>query len=159
MVQNVRIFGDSQLIIKWHLGLFKKIGKRSIYQTVHGAKELIKASRLRASFRNIPRHLNAAADDMARRARELPNALGSIVLDPAYRPNLPPVDLDLVYQQQQEAQGALPLPFQAAVNAPTILEAAGRPCKVCSGLQNEETMILCECCKDAFHPDCLSEIE
>ena len=31
IIPTVRIFGDSQLIIKWLLGLFKKIGKRSIY--------------------------------------------------------------------------------------------------------------------------------
>ena len=29
---TVRVFGDSQLVIKWHLGIFKKITKPSIYQ-------------------------------------------------------------------------------------------------------------------------------
>ena len=27
----IRVFGDSQLVIKWHLGLFKKAGKPSLY--------------------------------------------------------------------------------------------------------------------------------
>ena len=66
---SMHIFGDSQLIIKWHLGLFKKIGKRTIYQSIQGAKNLIKQHRIVASFRNIPRGLNDAADDMARKAR------------------------------------------------------------------------------------------
>lgn len=34
----IRVFGDSQLVIKWHLGVFRRISKASIYQEIMGAK-------------------------------------------------------------------------------------------------------------------------
>jgi ribonuclease HI len=80
--EHVRIFGDSQLVIKWHLGLFKKTSKPSLYQTVEGAKSIIRQRRWKPTFRNIPRTLNGAADDMCRRALLLPRP-GRVTLLPA----------------------------------------------------------------------------
>ena len=103
------------------------MGKRSIYQTVQGTKQAIRDGRMKASFRNIPCHLNAAPDDMCRRARELQDN-SQITLRPGDVPNLPPVDLEAVSCQQQAAQGSLPLP-QARITVtgpPIVLEAVHR---------------------------------
>lgn len=60
----IRIFEDIQLAIKWHLGLFKKAGKPSLYATVEGFKNIIKAHRWILTFQSIPCNLNSAMDDM-----------------------------------------------------------------------------------------------
>ena len=39
---------------------------------------------------------------------------------------------------------------------PIILEHAGQPCKVCGGLHDEVSMMLCDRCEGCFHPECLS---
>lgn len=62
----LRLLGDSQLIIRFMLGIFKKIRKASIYTPVTHAKELLR--RVDVAFRHVPRHLNTVADDMCRRA-------------------------------------------------------------------------------------------
>ena len=62
---NIRVLGDSSLIIKWMLGLHKKVTKPSLYQSIMGAKQLIRRRGWQVSFRNVPRAYNAAADDMA----------------------------------------------------------------------------------------------
>lgn len=86
------------MVIKWHLGIFKKITKPSIYQEITGAKALIKERRWIMTFRNIPREFNSAADDMARRARVL-SSPGSIRVTPASLnvTEYPKVDLEAIY--------------------------------------------------------------
>jgi ribonuclease HI len=153
----LRIFGDSQLVIKWHLGLFKKVGKASLYQQVHGAKDLIKRHRWTAAFRNVPRHLNAAADDMATQARSLEGP-GRITVLPHQVQGLPQVDLEAVYEQQRLWGPASHTPKVAAA-APIMMEAAGRPCKVCGGLHGEGDMLLCDRCNCPFHQECLTPVE
>ena len=69
----MRIFGDSSLIVKWMLGLHKKVTKPSLYKNIMGAKQMIRRKGWKVTFQNIPRAYNSIADDMARRARDLPS--------------------------------------------------------------------------------------
>jgi ribonuclease HI len=63
----VRIWGDSQLLIKHLLGTFKKPSKVRIYEAVQAAREMKKRVK-RVSYRHTKRDLNKVPDDMARRA-------------------------------------------------------------------------------------------
>ena len=39
----------------------------------------------------------------------------------------------------------------------TFLEAAGKPCGVCYGLEGKADMVLCDRCGDCYHEECLNE--
>lgn len=63
----VRIWGDSQLIIRHLLGIYKKPSKIRVYDAVQKVKTL-KRKWKHTSYRHLERELNKVADDMARRA-------------------------------------------------------------------------------------------
>ena len=65
----VRVWGDSQLLIKHLLRQFKKPSKVRIYEAINRARELKRKWR-DVAFRHTPRGFNVVADDMGRRARE-----------------------------------------------------------------------------------------
>lgn len=71
----IRVLGDSQLVIRMLLGVYKKIRKPSLYVCVEGIKGLVREKRWNVAFRAVPRQMNAQADDMCRRAE----AAGSTV--------------------------------------------------------------------------------
>jgi ribonuclease HI len=92
----IRVLGDSQMIIRLLLGIFKKARKPSLYLCVEGVRALAKQRKWRIAFRYVPRQLNSVADDMCRRAE----AAGAVVeyLDGALPPDAPRVDLEELYQ-------------------------------------------------------------
>jgi ribonuclease HI len=63
----VRIWGDSQLIIRHLLGIYKKPSKIRVYDAIQKVKAL-KRKWKHTSYRHLARDLNKVADDMARRA-------------------------------------------------------------------------------------------
>ncbi len=65
----VRLWGDSQLVVKHLLGIFKKPGKVRVYDAIVRAKELKREWR-KLAVRHTLRDLNQVPDDMARRALE-----------------------------------------------------------------------------------------
>lgn len=133
---NIRVFGDSQLVIKWLLGLFKKANKASLYRCVEEIKQMIRKQAWPCTFRNIPRVLNSAADDMCRRARELPETDRIVFTDDSEElQSCPTVDLDAIYTQQEAALGGQ----RASFISPEVLgddqmAAAGKPCHHCKSL-------------------------
>ena len=66
----VRVFGDSQLIIRFAMRIYKKPGRHSTYWALEEIKRLETAIGKPVAYRNIPRAYNQVADDMARRALE-----------------------------------------------------------------------------------------
>jgi hypothetical protein len=60
------VFGDSQLIINFMVGVFKKPRKNTLYTAVERTKELARQWPHPVAFRHIPRDLNTVADDMVR---------------------------------------------------------------------------------------------
>ena len=66
----IRVFGDSQLIINFMLGVFKRPRKNSLYTAIEATKELARRWPHPVAYRHIPRDLNAVPDDMVRRARD-----------------------------------------------------------------------------------------
>ena len=64
----IRVLGDSQMIIRLLLGIYKKARKPSIYLCIEGVKALARRRRWTIAFRYVPRQLNAVPDDMCRRA-------------------------------------------------------------------------------------------
>ena len=80
------------------MGLFKKANKASLYHCVEEIKTMMKKNGWACTFRNIPRVLNTAADDMCRRAREL-QAIGRITFPAGSElpQGAPVVDLEAIY--------------------------------------------------------------
>ena len=66
---SVRIIGDSQLIIRFMLGVYKP-RKASIYAKVAQIKELAKQFNLRPAYRHVLRALNTVPDSLCRMALE-----------------------------------------------------------------------------------------
>ena len=64
----IRVLGDSQLIIRMLLGVYKKVRKPSLYINVEGIKGLVRSRRWKVAFCAVPRQMNAQADDMCRQA-------------------------------------------------------------------------------------------
>ena len=66
----VRVFGDSQLIIRFATWIYKKPGRHTTYWALEDIKRLETTIRKPVAYRNVPRAINKVADDMARRALE-----------------------------------------------------------------------------------------
>ena len=64
----IRVLGDSQLIIRMLLGVYKKVRKASLYLTIVAIQELVRSRKWVLAYRAVPRALNEQADDMCRRA-------------------------------------------------------------------------------------------
>ena len=137
MEGDIRVFGDSQIVIKWCLNLFKRINKASIYNLIMGSKQLVRRKQWRVSYRNVPRALNAAADSCCRLARDLATP-GIVELQPNAVPaDAPVIDLGAVYHEL----GA-PVYPEAGQHYPSqlttiLLDKAGVPCNVCGDLHAE----------------------
>ena len=63
----IRVWVDSQLIVKHLLGIYKKPSKARIYEAIEVAKTIKRQVKF-VSYRHTRRELNAVPDDMARRA-------------------------------------------------------------------------------------------
>jgi len=90
----IRVLGDSQLLIRFLLGIFKKPRKPSLYQAVKEVKELVYRGRLRVSYRHVPRDLNTQADAMCRLAEVRET---SVRLDASQLADQPILDLGQLY--------------------------------------------------------------
>ena len=51
----IRVLGDSQMIIRLLLGIFKKARKPSLYLCVEGVRALARQRKWRIAFRYVPR--------------------------------------------------------------------------------------------------------
>jgi hypothetical protein len=59
------------MIIKMLLNMYKKVRKASIFNLITATKQLVRKRGWIVTYRNVPRALNVAADDMCRRALSL----------------------------------------------------------------------------------------
>jgi len=92
----VRVLGDSQLVIRHLLRLYKRSAKASLYLTLEGTKALVRRRGWKVAYRYVPRELNGPADDMCRRARE---AKTSVQMDMGVLPEgAPPLDVRALYE-------------------------------------------------------------
>ena len=66
----IRVLGDSQLILRMLLGVYKKARKPSLYIAIESVRALCRERGWRVAFRAVPRQMNAVADDMCRRAEK-----------------------------------------------------------------------------------------
>ena len=101
--------------------------------------------RWKNTFRNIPRELNSAADDMCRRA-EASLTRVELAAGEVQRLGAPEVSLTAIYEQQ-EASTVPTRPSVATLllqASSTFLEAAGKPCGVCHWLEGESDMVMCD---------------
>jgi len=64
------VLGDSLLVIRHLLRLYKASSKPSLYLRLEGCKALVRKRRWAIAYRYVPRELNTVADDMATRARD-----------------------------------------------------------------------------------------
>ena len=60
----IRVFGDSQLIIRFLTRQYKNITRHTMYWALHEIWELEKHLKGPIAYRNIPRELNMVADNM-----------------------------------------------------------------------------------------------
>lgn len=51
----MRVLGDSQLIIRMLLGVYKKVRKPSLYVKVEGIRALVRERRWKVAYRAVPR--------------------------------------------------------------------------------------------------------
>lgn len=93
----VRVFGDSQLLIRFMTRLYKRPSRQSIYWALEETRKSERALRKPVAYRHVTRIANQVADDMARRALEV---RGDVVF---WGGNLPtdalPNQVDEVYMQ------------------------------------------------------------
>ena len=64
----VRIFGDSQLLIRFMLRIYKKPQQHTIYWVVKDVKQAERSLGVPVVYRHVTREANCVADDMARQA-------------------------------------------------------------------------------------------
>ena len=64
----VRVFGDSQLLIRFMTRIFKKPSRHTIYWAIEEARRTERQLAGPVAYRHTPREHNQVADDMARRA-------------------------------------------------------------------------------------------
>ena len=75
MSAPIWLLGDSQLIIRMLLGVYKKVRKPSLYINIEGIRGIVRERWWKVAFRAVPRQLNALADNMCRGAE----AMGRLV--------------------------------------------------------------------------------
>ena len=94
----VRMFGDSQLLIRFMTRIYKKPQRHSIYWAVEDVKRMERELGRPVAYRHVTREANQVADDMACRALEgradVTYWFGSVPSD------APPNQLQDVYEQQ-----------------------------------------------------------
>ena len=66
----IRVFGDSQLMIRFATGLYKKPHRQTIYWAIEDVKKMGRILNQPIAFRHVTRDANTVPDDMARRALE-----------------------------------------------------------------------------------------
>ena len=94
----VRIFGDSQLLIRFMLRIYKKPQRHTIYWAVEDVKQAERTLGGPVAYRHVTREANCVADDMARRALV---AKGDVTYRQGDVPaDAPPNQVDEVYAQQ-----------------------------------------------------------
>ena len=64
----VRVFGDSQLLIRFMLRIYKRPQRHSIYWAIEDVKRTERDLGGPVAYRHVSREANVVADDMARRA-------------------------------------------------------------------------------------------
>ena len=67
----IRVFGDSQLIIRFLTRQYKNPTKYTMYWALNEIWELEKHLKGPIAYQNIPRKLNTVADDMCHRALDI----------------------------------------------------------------------------------------
>ncbi len=66
----IRVIGDSHLIIRFLLGIYKKTSKAEIYEALRKGREALRECDVPVSYRHVPRRWNGVADHMCRVALE-----------------------------------------------------------------------------------------
>ena len=66
----VRVFGDSQLMIRFMTRLYKRPSRHTIYWALEDTRRAEGWIRTPVAYRHVTREANTVADDMARRALE-----------------------------------------------------------------------------------------
>ena len=117
-----RVFGDSQLMIRFLTGIFKKPGKASIYEALQEARR--RARELpHIAYRHVKRAANMVADDMARRALD---AGADVTYWAGELPDgCPANQVEDVYEQQHDV--AKQLPATATWDPPAISSCTCSP--------------------------------
>jgi riboflavin biosynthesis pyrimidine reductase len=64
----VRVLGDSQLIMRFMLRIYRQPRKPFLYQKVEEVRQLVKRLGLKVAYRHVPRRLNSVPDAMCRLA-------------------------------------------------------------------------------------------
>ena len=94
---NVRVLGDSQLVVRHLLRLYKCSAKPTLYLPIEGTKSLVRKRGWKVAFRYVPRVINGPADDMCRRALA---AQQDVLFEEGQVPeDAPPLELDALYEQ------------------------------------------------------------
>ena len=95
----VRVFGDSQLMIRFITKLYKRPTRHTIYWALEEIRRAEGFIRQPVAYRHVTREANAVADDMARRALE---EKGDVVYwNGKVPPDAPDNQLTAVYAQQE----------------------------------------------------------
>jgi ribonuclease HI len=100
LTSNVRVFGDSQLVIKAMLGVYKKVRKASLYTCIQAVKTLVSKRGWTVTYRNLPREYNVVADAMCREALALTDSQRVEYWSPGVSGDAPHTDLAAIYSLQ-----------------------------------------------------------
>ncbi len=93
----VRVFGDSQLLIRFATRVYRRPHRQTIYWALEDVKKAEASIRQPIAYRHVTRDANTVADDMARRALE--EKCDVIYWNGATPESAPPNQLPEVYRQ------------------------------------------------------------
>ena len=93
----VRVFGDSQLIIRFATRVYKKPQRQTIYWALEDIRRCEVRKKQRVSYRHVTREANTVSDDMAQRALE--EKTNIIFWQGALPTNAPPNQISKLYSQ------------------------------------------------------------
>lgn len=94
-----RVFGDSQLMIRFATRLYKRPQRQTIYWALEDVRRAESSSPQPVAYRHVTREANKVADDMARRALEEKH---DVIFWYGQAPSdAPPNQVREVYEQQE----------------------------------------------------------
>jgi PHD-finger len=150
----VRVLGDSQLIMRFMLRIYRQPRKPFLYQVVQDVRKLVRQQSMKVAFRHVPRRLNSIPDAMCREAfaaKANVHHFGGQLPD-----GLEPLDLPRLYEAiEADATQCTIRPREInSVCAAWDEHLRGKPCAECATLRGEADMVVCDRCEDCYHTGC-----
>ena len=150
----IRVLGDSQLIMRFMLRIYRQPRKPFLYEVVQDVRKLIKNNNLRVAFRHVPRRLNSIPDAMCRAA--LAGKQDISYFEGALPEGAEPLNVSTLYEavEADATQDTIRRDSAPAICAAWAEHLRGKPCAECHSVRGEADMVVCDRCEECYHIPC-----